>query len=99
MGPDVCLCLENFQTLRKLSRLAENFPDCPETFQTIWKLFRRSVNFPDYPETFQTVRKLSRLSGKLYDRQCQCADDVFGPLTDLRIFFIKFCRDGRLRTF
>ena len=46
----------------KLSRLSENFPDCPETFQTVRKLSTQSFNFPDCLETFQTDWKLSRLS-------------------------------------
>ena len=48
---------------RKLSRLFENFPDCPETFQYVWKLFRLSRNFPVTLETFRTFWKISRQFG------------------------------------
>ena len=50
-----------FLTVRKLSRLSGNFPNCLEPFQTVWKLFQLSGNFPNYPKTFQTVQKLCRL--------------------------------------
>ena len=62
---------ETYQTVRKLSRLFGNFPDCPETFPNIWKLSRLFGNFPDCLETFQTfqtVWNFSRLSGNFPDR-------------------------------
>ena len=72
--------LETFQSVRKLSKLSGNFPDCQKTFQTIRKLFKLSGNFLDCPETFQTVWKLSRQSGNFL------TDSTFQAS-----FYVQFC--------
>ena len=53
-----------FQTVRKISRLSRNYPDCPKISQTVQLLPRRFRNFKDSPETFQTIRKIFRMSRK-----------------------------------
>ena len=76
---------ETYQTVRKLSRLFGNFPDCPETLQTVRKIFTLSEKFINYLERFQNVRKLSRLFGNFPD----CLES-FQTVQKLSILSINF---------
>ena len=47
--------LKTFRTVRKLSRLSGNFPNCLETSQTVWKLSGQSGKLPDCPESLEDI--------------------------------------------
>ena len=101
--------IKTSQTIRKLFRLSQNFPDYPKTSQTIQTLSRLfgnfsrlSRNFPDYPKIFQAIWKLSGPFVKYPDywvRFRKCLLNKFRVLFDFQreneIAQLKKCNVGK----